>query len=398
MGAAIGRRTTLTGQLSGRCELLSARLEQVSAPVVEPEHRLARNSSKPSSSDPPFAKRVPKRPARTRSGRRPGKEDGTPGRALKRVEHPGRIVCRDPATCRGCGTTSVGDLPARARGRVQYGRALTAPAGWLGCAHHLLARQAASVLSALLSALLGAQESTGRVVALRAEATRLLEGSLLPRVRKVIAAAPVGHADETCARAQGTVHDPHVARTEYLNATHVTNRTDEAIHARDVWPAIDGVLVRDGYPGYARPDHVPHTSCGARLLRDDDPEEQLCAGAMATTPSETNKTAHPAHPAHVAGRDALTPRALAAPQRSSRSVGPRPGRQPRQTEPAGQGATHPRRLSVRPPETSRLPCRPVPLSTVDTWAPTNSTPRRSPSPPARGSRLPLTPGHASAAT
>ncbi|MGW3626439.1 DUF6444 domain-containing protein [Streptomyces sp. NPDC000880] len=61
------------------------------ARVAEPERQLGKdssNSSKPPSSDAPFAKPAPKQSSRMRSGRGPGKQDGTAGTTLKRVEDP----------------------------------------------------------------------------------------------------------------------------------------------------------------------------------------------------------------------------------------------------------------------------------------------------------------------
>jgi transposase len=120
-----------------------------------------------------------------------------------------RVVSK---TCTACGTTTVGDVPAWTRGRVQYGLRLLARAAWLVCAHHLPVRRAASVLAVLL----GTAVSTGWVAAVRAHAARLLEDAFLPRIRELIAAAPVAHADETCARADGALRYLHLACTEYL--------------------------------------------------------------------------------------------------------------------------------------------------------------------------------------
>jgi transposase len=166
----------------------------------------------------------------------------------------------------------------------------------------------------VLSALLGAPVSGGWVAALRGRAARLLEAGFLPRVRELIAAAPVAHADETCARAEGALRYLHVACTEYLTAMHVGKRTMEAIDEGGIWPAFDGVLVRDGYAGYAHLDHILHAWCGAHLLRDlhsiheGDTDGQLWAEAMATTLCEANKAAHAAR---AAGHDALEPHVLA---------------------------------------------------------------------------------------
>ena len=325
------------------------------ARVAELERQLGKdssNSSKPPSSDAPFAKPAPKRSSRTRSGRGPGKQDGAPGTTLKRVADPDETFVQDPEaccgcgdslagapvfderrhqvfdvppapprprvteyrivsrTCTGCGTTTVGDVPAWARGRVQYGPKLMARAAWLVCAHHLPVRRAASVLAAVL----GSAVSAGWVAALRGKAARLLEQDFLPRVRELIASAAVAHADETCARAAGAPRYLHVACTPYLTAMHVGDRTKEAIDAGGIWPAFDGVLVRDGYGGYTHLDHLLHAWCGAHLLRDlhsiheGDPAGQLWAEAMATTLCEANAAAHAAR---AAGLEALEPHVLA---------------------------------------------------------------------------------------
>jgi transposase len=341
--------------LTALVEQEAVQVAELVARVAELERRLGKdssNSSKPPSSDAPFARPAPKRSSRMRSGRGPGKQDGTPGTTLKRVGDPDETFVRDPETCcgcgdslagapvfderchqvfdvppppprprvteyrivsrtcTGCGTTTVGDVPAWACGRVQYGPKLMARAAWLVCAHHLPVRRAASVLSALL----GAPVSGGWVAALRGRAARQLEMSFLPRVRELIASAPVAHADETCARAEGSLRYLHVACTEYLTAMHVGDRTIESIDAGGIWPAFDGVLVRDGYSGYTHLDQILHAWCGAHLLRDlrsvheGDPAGQLWAEAMATTLCEANKAAHAAR---AADRDALEPRVLA---------------------------------------------------------------------------------------
>jgi transposase len=341
--------------LTALVEQQAAQVAGLAARVAELERQSGKdssNSSKPPSSDAPFNKPALKRSSRTRSGRGPGKQDGAAGSTLKRVEDPDEVLTRDPdtccgcgdslagapifderrhqvfdvppppprprvteyrivaRTCTGCGTTTVGEVPAWARGRVQYGPKLMARAAWLVCAHHLPVRRAASVLAALL----GAPVSSGWVAALRARAARLLERDFLPRVRELIASAPVAHADETCARADGALRYLHVACTSHLTAMHVGDRTKDAIDSGGIWPAFDGVLVRDGYGGYTHLDHLAHAWCGAHLLRDlrsvheGDPDGQLWAQAMATTLLEAKNAAEAAR---AAGRDALEPHVLA---------------------------------------------------------------------------------------
>lgn len=321
--ATIASLTELVEQISTRAGALAARVEE----LERQRRKDSSNSSRPPSSDAPFDKPAPKRSSRTRSGRKPGKQEGTPGTTLRRVEDPDTTIRREPAsccgcgsdlagapvshervhqvfdaspppprphvteyrvvakTCTGCGATTVGDIPVWARGRVQYGPKLCARAAWLVCAHHLPVRRAAGVLATLL----GTQVSGGWVSSVRGSAARLLEETFLPRVRELIAAAPVAHADETCARADGKLRYLHVACTEYLTAMHVGDRTKASIDAGGIWPAFDGVLVRDGYNGYTHLDHVLHAWCCAHLLRDlrsiheGNPTGQLWAKAMADT-------------------------------------------------------------------------------------------------------------------
>jgi transposase len=74
-----------------------------------------------------------------------------------------------------------------------------------------------------------------------------------------------------------------------------------------VLPAFTGILVRDGYAGYA---HLPavHAWCAAHLLRDlrqvcdADPDGQLWAAAMATTLTEAH---HAATEARDQGQDRI---------------------------------------------------------------------------------------------
>jgi transposase len=178
------------------------------------------------------------------------------------------------------------------------------------CAHHLPVRRAARVLARLL----GARVSTGWVAAVRGRAARLLEVAFPPRARELVAAAPVAHADETTARADGALRYLHVACTDYLTVMHVGGRSAEAIDAGEVWPSFTGVLVRDGYVGYTHLTGALHAWCGARLLRDlrsvhdGDPDGQAWAEAMANTLLEAHAAAHDAR---RAGQDALAPEVLA---------------------------------------------------------------------------------------
>ncbi len=175
---------------------------------------------------------------------------------------------------------------------VRIGPETVARAALLTCAHYLPIGRARD----LLEALTGMDISTGFLAGIRGRAARKLEKQVLPHLRGLLASAQVLHADETPGRAAGTLSHVHVACTEYLTLLHVGDRSAKTIDAGGVLPEFTGVLVRDGYAGYA---HLPaiHARCAAHLLRDlrsisdADPDGQLWATAMATTLLEADRAA-----------------------------------------------------------------------------------------------------------
>jgi transposase len=146
---------------------------------------------------------------------------------------------------------------------VRIGPEALARAALLTCGHYLPVGRS----RALLAALTGIDVSTGFLAGIRGRAARKLERAFLPYLRELLASAPVLHADETTGRAAGSLSYVHVACTEYLTAMHVGGRSGDDIDAGGVLPELTGVLVRDGYTGYAHLPAVP-AWCGAHLLRD----------------------------------------------------------------------------------------------------------------------------------
>ncbi|MCA1671688.1 MAG: IS66 family transposase [Actinobacteria bacterium] len=332
--------------------------------IAELEHRLgadSSNSSRPPSSDAPWEKaRAKKRSSRTRSGRSPGKQPGAASWSRSLVEDPDRVVVLEPARCGGCagslaeGVESgrerrqvVDVAPAPAPEIIEYQRVskscrccgqITTP-GWdetgdecaevvsvagspvrigpqalaraalLTCGHYLPVGRS----RALLAALTGIDVSTGLLAGVRGRAARKLEKTFLPYLRELLSTAPVLHADETTGRAAGSLSYVHVACTQYLTVMHVGGRGGADIDAGGVLPEFTGVLVRDGYTGYA---HLPavHAWCGAHLLRDlrsisdADPDTQLWAIAMADTLLAAH---HAANQARAHGAEALDEAVLA---------------------------------------------------------------------------------------
>jgi transposase len=201
------------------------------------------------------------------------------------------------------------DVVASAGSPVRIGPETLARCALLTCGNYLPVGRA----TALLEALCGVRVSTGLVAGVRARAAAKLTEVFLPHLRTLLAGAGVLHADETTGRAAGALAYVHVACTQYLTVMHVGGRSAADIDAGGVLPGFTGVLVRDGYAGYA---HLPavHAWCGAHLLRDlravsdADPEAQLWALAMADTLIEAH---HAAGATRRRGADRLDAHTLA---------------------------------------------------------------------------------------
>jgi len=303
-------------ELAGRlAEAYRANAEQaaligrLAARVEELERQLRRDSStssRPPSSDSPYGKKARDRSLRERGKRRPGKQPGEPGTTMSLVDDPDERIEVPPACCRGCGaglagqpvlawrrhqvtdiappppprvteyvaqsrqcpccgTVSEGELPPHVRARASYGPEAHAQAASLTCGHHVPVRRSAL----LLRQLSGLGASAGWVAGIRGKAAALIGASEFPgEVRRLLASAPALHADETPARAAGRLSYVHLACTGFLTLMHTGDRSADAIDAGGVLPGYAGIIVRDGYKGYAHLTSALHAWCGAHLLRD----------------------------------------------------------------------------------------------------------------------------------
>lgn len=325
------------GELTAQVQALVLRLGKDSA-----------NSSNPPSSDGP-GRRPRGGSSRNASGRRPGKQPGEAGKALRLVDDPDeRIAIPAPAACRcgrclaqapvvgvrrrqvhdlpaipaavvteyraevkccpDCRAEVVGQFPAGVDAPATYGPEITTRVADVVVGHHVPVHRS----TVLVAELLGVQVSTGFAASLRGRAAAAIrDGGFLDAVRKLLATAPVVHADETFARADGTTAYVHVACTDHLTLMHTGDRSAATIDAGGVLPKLGTgqVLVRDGYAGYTHLRDVAHAWCGAHLLRDlrgiyeADPAGQLWAKAMADTLTQAHRIATAAR---AAGRDELT--------------------------------------------------------------------------------------------
>lgn len=332
------------GEVRADNERLRADNEQVRAENAELRRRLgmdSTNSSRPPSSDSSYGKPS----AMRRRGGKAGKQRGEPGVTRRQVADPDERVPVEPGVCGGCGVglaeadvvgvqkrqvfeasppppprvvqfeviarrcgccgqVTEGRAPGWATGRVQWGPSVAARGVLATIGHHLPYGRAAAVLARLA----GLQVSTGFLVAARKRAAALLE-PFMARVRQLLRTAGVVHVDETPARAAGGLAYLHVACDDSFTVMHTGGRSKGDIDAGGVLHGYTGVIVRDGYAGYAHLVDALHAWCGAHLLRDlksvhdADPDAQTGAQAMATALTMALKATRDARAAGVAELD-----------------------------------------------------------------------------------------------
>jgi transposase len=262
----------------------------------------SRNSSKPPSSDSPFAKPAPKS-LRRRSGRKPGGQPGHPGSTLSMVADPDEVQRHEPGRCGGCGHDLAGcpqaavdrrqvfDLPPMAvrvtehqlvarrcgcgattgaaapagvTAPVQYGPRITAIVLYLYVGQFLSKKRAAQAMAELF----GTPTSEGTVSAMTERAADGL-GDFLGTVKQRIAQADVAGFDETGLRVAGKLHWVHCARTgKYTLITCHPKRGKEGIDDMGVLGRFHGVAVHDAWAPYDTYLDPAHQLCCAHALRE----------------------------------------------------------------------------------------------------------------------------------
>lgn len=286
------------GELQGHNLRLQRRNAELEALVAKDSH----NSSRPPSTDPPWAKRT--RSLRQPSGKRPGGQAGHSGETLRLCERPNRVIehrpreCRSchapldsaqvlghrrqqvvevvPAKlrvtehrlavlrCRACGKTTRGEFAGAVRSGVQYGAGVKARVLYLQQYQLLPYARTAEAMRDLF----GCRLSTGTVANIVREcAEALLETEL--KIKRGLRRSTLIHADETGLRVEGRLQFVHVTSNGRL--THYTaaaGRGKTAIEEAGVLARYRGTCVHDGWPAYSFYTQCRHALCGAHLLRE----------------------------------------------------------------------------------------------------------------------------------
>jgi transposase len=309
--AQVRRLQAEASDLRGHNFQLQRRNAELESLVAKDSH----NSSRPSSTDPPWAKRT--RSLRRPSGRRPGGQTGHHGETLRLFSRPDRIVEHRPQECRGChtplaaahvvryrqqqvvevvptrlrvtehrlavlwcracGKTTSGEFAGAVRSGVRYGPGVKARVLYLQ-QYQLLPYQRTSEA---MRDLFGCRLSAGTVANIvRACAAGLVETEL--KIKKKLRRSAVIHADETGLRIAKRLGYVHVASspslTHYAAAAH---RGRTAIDEINVLPRYRGTCVHDGLLAYTYYDRCRHALCGVHLLRELTYFEEVAAETKA---------------------------------------------------------------------------------------------------------------------
>ena len=284
----------------------AALIERLTAEIAELRARLnmsSRNSSKPPSSD-GYAKPAPKS-RRVRSGKKPGKQPGDPGRHLAQRSDPDATKIHRPSSCENCGNDlsdaevtgtirrqvfdlpsvalfctehqaerrichcgaeTTGTFPSEATAPACYGPALRAYVCYLVTRQHIPVARVAE----LLRDSYGAPVATGTIVAMVKEGAAMLE-QFLARVKELLIDSDVAHADETGLRVEAHLQWVHAVSTTGLTLYHLDEeRGTEAMDAMGVIEHLRGVLVHDGWASYRTYENLTHGLCNAHHLRELD--------------------------------------------------------------------------------------------------------------------------------
>jgi transposase len=296
--AQVRRLHAEASDLHGRNFQLLRRNAELEALLVKDSH----NSSRPPSTDPPWAKRT--RSLRRPSGRRPGGQVGHHGETLRLAAHPARVVEHRPRECRGChaplasahlvrhrrqqvwevvlarlkvtehrlavlrcercGKTTEGEYAGGVRSGVRYGPGVKARVLYLQQYQLLPYQRTAEAMRDLF----GCRLSPGTVANIvRGCAAGLVETEL--KIKRGLRRSPVIHADETGLRIDKRLGYVHVASTPTL--THyaaAAHRGQRAIDEINVLPRYRGTCVHDGWLAYSHYTRCRHALCGVHLLRE----------------------------------------------------------------------------------------------------------------------------------
>lgn len=276
------------------------------ARVHELEAQLAKNSSnsgKPPSSDGLKKPPIPKS-QRGKSGKKPGGQNGHPGKTLEQVGTPDHVIPHGPAACGGCGLSleeiegtstakrqvfdlpepkvevtehrieakicpccgvvSKGKFPENVTAPVQYGERVQALAAYFAHQHFLPFDRLTQIFEDIFG--IGISPATcanvDRKLFVQLE---FFEANL----KAHLIASKVLHFDETGMRCNKKLHWIHVASSEAATFYGIhAKRGKSAIDEFNILPKFHGNAIHDHWFPYFTYEQVTHGLCNSHHLRE----------------------------------------------------------------------------------------------------------------------------------
>lgn len=302
--AVIQQQGLYIQQLETRIQQQEIMIQQQATKIQELEKRLSKdssNSSKPPSSD--GLKRKPKS-EREKSGKKPGGQEGHPGKYLARVNNPDYVVNHTPEICNGCGcslgtisgtcveTRQVFDIPQpkikvtehrvevkccpccgnacrasfpeNVKGPVQYGERAQALMVYFSHQHYIPVNRVCQIFEDVF----GTSISPGTCANIDLRLFKQLE-SFEASLKTYLLAEQVLHFDETGIRCSKKLHWVHVTSsdTATLYFFH-KKRGKEAMDEIGIIPQFQGKGVHDHWFPYFSYQQIQHSLCNAHHLRE----------------------------------------------------------------------------------------------------------------------------------
>lgn len=156
------------------------------------------------------------------------------------------------------------DVPARGDRPCLLWAALRAYVCYLVTRQHIPVARVAEQLRDTY----GAPVSTGTIISMVQEGAAMLE-EFLARVKELLIASDVAHADETGLRVEAHLQWVHAVSTGDLTLYHLdAERGTAAMDAMGVIEHLSGVLVHDGWASYRNYENLTHGLCNAYHLRE----------------------------------------------------------------------------------------------------------------------------------
>lgn len=290
-------------QLQALRELIEAKDEEI-ARLKEQLGKNSKNSSKPPSSD--GYKKPNPRSSRTKSGKKPGAQNGHQGKHLSVPDCDKKYEYHMPACCSGCPHTEEcrthgrvcasrhvidatleitdtehqqikirkcplygfknikGSFPENLSAPVQYGENLQAFVVALNTYGAVSAIRTHDILSGVFSIPI----SVGTIASFISGCAKELKNTIT-WIREQVTSSPLIHCDETGGRISGKLQWVHFTGNDSFSLLTLSPwRGSKGINDVGVLPSYNGTAIHDCYASYWKYAQARHGICNAHILRE----------------------------------------------------------------------------------------------------------------------------------